>query len=87
MGRRKSRDDSRKPERQQGVRGLIHWEKSTLFVDTNAYSKPYYAGLLEHIMKMFKDGEPVIDIAETLEIVRFLEAANLSRSTGGTVTL
>ncbi|MDB5084987.1 MAG: oxidoreductase [Bacilli bacterium] len=67
--------------------GLVHHERGSLFVDNSAYKKPFYANLLERIMEMFASGKPDVDILETLEIVRFLEAANESRATGKTVTL
>lgn len=67
--------------------GLVHREKGTQFVDTGAYAKPYYAGLLERVMFMFTGGKPDIGTDETLEIIRFLEAANESRETGRTVAL
>ncbi|MFC0330297.1 Gfo/Idh/MocA family protein [Paenibacillus sepulcri] len=67
--------------------GLVHREKGTSFVDYNASSKPYYASLLEHVMEMFKDGSPDVAVVETLEIIRFLEAANESRASGLTVAL
>lgn len=67
--------------------GGVHREKNTHFVNTNAFAKPYYASLLEHVMAMFSSGKADIEIAETLQIIRFLEAANESRETGMTVTL
>jgi predicted dehydrogenase len=67
--------------------GLVHREQGTSFVDNNAYKKPYYTGLLEQVMEMFLSGKPNIDMAETLEIIRFLEAANESRISGRTVLL
>jgi hypothetical protein len=67
--------------------GLVHREKSTQFVDTSAFAKPYYASLLERVMTMFTSGKPDIETDETLEIIRFLEAANESRETGMTVKL
>ncbi|MCZ8516910.1 gfo/Idh/MocA family oxidoreductase [Paenibacillus filicis] len=67
--------------------GLVHREKNTSFVDPYAYAKPYYASLLERIMQLFRDGRPDIAMGETLEIIRFLEAANESRETGRAVAL
>jgi hypothetical protein len=67
--------------------GLVHREKNTQFVNMNTISKPYYASLLERVMAMFTSGKPDIDMGETLEIIRFLEAANESRETGMTVKL
>jgi predicted dehydrogenase len=67
--------------------GLVHREKSTQFVNTAAFAKPYYASLLERVMAFFTGGKPDIAVSETLEIIRFLEAANESRQTGMTVEL
>lgn len=66
---------------------LIHRQKETQFVDVYANPKPYYASLLEKVMRMFTTGEPAIDPEETVEVIRFIEAANLSRETGATVSL
>ena len=64
---------------------LVHREKGTQFVDVYANPKPYYASLLERIMPMFQNGKPAIDFAETIQVIRFIEAANESRETGETV--
>ncbi|WP_349305741.1 gfo/Idh/MocA family oxidoreductase [Bacillus sp. FJAT-49711] len=66
---------------------LIHREKGTQYVDINADKKPYYASLLEEIIQFFKTGKSPINDWETLEITRFLEAANESRETGLMVRL
>lgn len=66
---------------------LIHRDSGTRTVDVYAHKKPYYASLMERIMKMFQTGEPSIELEETLEIIRFIEAANESRETGKTVVL
>jgi predicted dehydrogenase len=65
----------------------IHREKDTQFVNASRHSKPLYAGLLEDVMNLFLHGQGSIDPSETLEIIRFLEAANESRETGKTVRL
>ncbi|GLI05673.1 hypothetical protein YDYSG_17030 [Paenibacillus tyrfis] len=49
--------------------------------------RPFYASLLVEVMKMFRNREPGIPLTETLEIIRFLEAANESRATGQQVKL
>jgi len=64
---------------------LIHRETGTQFVDVYADDKPYYASLLEEIITFFKTGKSPISMEETLEITKFLEAANESRKTGNTV--
>ncbi|WNQ11893.1 Gfo/Idh/MocA family oxidoreductase [Paenibacillus aurantius] len=66
---------------------LIHREKGSQFVDVYAHPKPYYASLLEAVMELFENGKEPIDREETYEIIRFIEAANESRSTGQTVSL
>lgn len=66
---------------------LVHRESGTSAVDVYAHEKPYYASLLERIMTMFRTGEPSIRLEETIEIVRFIEAANESRETGKTIVL
>lgn len=66
---------------------LIHGAKETRYVDVYAFDKPYYASLLERVMDMFRGGPPPIAIGETVEIVRFLEAANESRETGKPVEM
>ncbi len=66
---------------------LIHREQGSEFVDVYAHPKPYYASMLENIMEMFQTGKEPIDLEETLQIIRFIEAANESRLTGKTVKL
>jgi predicted dehydrogenase len=64
-----------------GFGALIHRQKGTQYVDAKA-AKPYYASILERIMKMFHGGESAVDVEESLAIIRFIEAANVSRTTG-----
>ncbi len=66
---------------------LIHGTKGTRFIDCSLHPKPKYASLLERVMLLFQTGKPPIDIEDTLEIIRFLEAANESRATGKPVKL
>jgi predicted dehydrogenase len=65
-----------------GFGGAVHLMDRSLPLDCSAAQKPYYAGLLERVMHLFRTGEPLIDPAETLEVIRFIEAANESRSAG-----
>jgi predicted dehydrogenase len=67
--------------------GLVHREKGTAFVDAYGHPKPYYASLLERIMTLFRDRTEPVPLEETIEIIRFIEAANESRDTGKTVNL
>jgi predicted dehydrogenase len=66
---------------------LLHSPSTSRFVDVMTHPKPAYAGLLENVLKMFHTRQAPIAIEETLEIVRFLEAANQSRQSGETVSL
>jgi predicted dehydrogenase len=66
---------------------VIHREQSSEFVDISSHPKPYYASMLEGTMKMFKTHQSPIDIQETREVIRFIEAANESLSTGERIKL
>lgn len=66
---------------------LIHREKASEYVDTAADQFRKYANLLQSVLDMFRTGRPGIDPQETLEIIRFMEAANESRISGRTVYL
>ncbi|MFC4557983.1 Gfo/Idh/MocA family protein [Virgibacillus kekensis] len=66
---------------------VIHFEQGSEYVDINAHGKPYYASLLDQIMAFFQDGIPRVSINETIEVIRFIEAANESRVTGNTVLI
>ena len=49
-----------------------------------AQSKPpYYYLMLQDVIRFFQTGVSPIDVAETLDIVAFLEAANASKDQGG----
>ena len=67
--------------------GLIHRETTVAGVDVTAQAKPTYASLLERVVKFARDRQEPVPLDETVEIIRFIEAANESRETGGTVTL
>ena len=66
---------------------VVHTTQGSQFVDVYANPKPYYASLLEQVMILFRQKRSPLDIEETLEIVAFIEAANLSRETGRPVEL
>jgi predicted dehydrogenase len=65
----------------------LHFTKGSRSVDVYANPKPYYASLLEKVMQWFQTGKADIEMEETLELIRFIEAANESRETGQPVTL
>lgn len=67
--------------------GTIHREKGSQAVNVSTSSKPYYASLLEKVLA-FLNGQDVLDFAESVEVMRFLEAANESVAENGrSVTL
>ena len=61
---------------------VIHTSKGTRLGIAKS-NPPYYAAMLQNIMKFFKTGVSPISIKETLEIVAFLEAADESRLKDG----
>lgn len=67
--------------------GTIHRERGSQFVDVQAHPKPYYASMLERILEFFKTRTAPVDLDETIEIVRFIEAANESRPDGKPIRL
>ncbi|NQU12340.1 Gfo/Idh/MocA family oxidoreductase [bacterium] len=66
---------------------LLHRAQGTQFADAYASVKTPYVSLLERVIPFCRDRREPIDLEETIEIVRFIEAANESRATGRTVTL
>jgi len=68
---------------------VLHLGAKSVYVPIKPESKPYYASLLERVIGLFRDGRadrlPTTD--ESLEIIRFLEAANRSRESGREVLL
>ena len=62
--------------------GVIHREKSSQWVDVAAGRRPD-VGLTIAIMDFFRGGAAPVALEETLELIRFLEAANESRAHGG----
>jgi predicted dehydrogenase len=65
----------------------IHRERRSSFVYVPSEEKPFYASLLERVMRMFETGIPAVPMEVTLEIIRFIEAANESRKNGETIFL
>jgi hypothetical protein len=65
----------------------VHLEHETESFIINKQTRPIYASLLEEVMKFFSTGKPGIDPQETMEIIRFIEAANESREKGKTINL
>lgn len=67
--------------------GTIHREKKSIAFDLAASAKPYYASLLDEVMSFAQGGTPSVSLDESVEIIRFLEAANESAETGKIVAL
>ncbi|HWB53172.1 MAG TPA: Gfo/Idh/MocA family oxidoreductase [Tepidisphaeraceae bacterium] len=65
----------------------IHREKDSVHLDLSACKKSYYASMLEDVLGGFERGRVAVEAADTLEIVRMLEAGNESRKTGKSVRL
>ncbi|OCA85870.1 oxidoreductase [Bacillus sp. FJAT-27225] len=61
---------------------VIHFEKGNEFVMIESSAKPFYASLMEEIICFFKTGISAVPLEETMEMIRFIEAANESRETG-----
>lgn len=76
---------NRKGNNQFGA--VVHRENESQYVDVYAHPKPYYASLLEKVMVLFETGQSDVDPQETLQIIRFIEAANESKETGKAVAL
>ncbi|MCU6712945.1 Gfo/Idh/MocA family oxidoreductase [Paenibacillus sp. J5C_2022] len=66
--------------------GMIHREYGSDII-IYASPKPYFASLLERVMDWFRTGRSAVALSETLETIRFIEAANKSRLSGLTVNL
>jgi len=66
---------------------VIHFEKGSEFVSIDSNEKPFYASLLEEVIRFFETGIGPFSFSETVEIIRFIEAANESRATGKIVEI
>lgn len=66
---------------------VIHHGDGHRYVAAYDHAKPPYAGLLEHIIEGVRGGKPGVAPEETIQVIRFMEAANQSRETGERVTL
>jgi len=62
-------------------------EKGAQYVNMSVNKRSYYANMLAAIMETLPKGRSEIAPAETMQIVRFLEAANQSKSSGQPVRL
>lgn len=84
-GRMVSFRGMRKGHRAFGI--TLHREKGYQQADLSANPRPLYVGLLEAILRSLPAGRSDVPKERTLDVIRFLEAANRSRETGEPVTL
>jgi hypothetical protein len=67
--------------------GILHRKASSTAFDLSKGKKPYYASLLEKVIPFFRGETEIVALPEAVEVIRFLESANESVSTGAWVTL
>jgi len=60
----------------------IHWDNGPQFIKL-APSKPWYASMLDAVMPSLATGKVDINPADTIEVIRLIEAANESADHGG----
>ena len=84
-GRMASIRGNRKGQMQFGV--TIHREEDFEFLDLGANDRPWYASLIEAILRSLPKGTPDIPIDWTLELTQIIEAANESGETGKPVRI
>ncbi len=65
---------------------VLHDSRCSVLVEAGT-AKPFYASLLEQIVRMFETGRTIVPCEETLAVIEFIEAANESRRTGQAVPL
>jgi len=68
-------------------RAVLHRASGDQWLDLDAGERPKHVPLLASILEFFRTGVSPIPLANTLAAIRFLEAADQSRSTGRKVDL
>lgn len=63
--------------------GTVHDRKRPRFFVIGPNDTPFYASLLHKVVRFLMTKTPPVDLEESLEIIRFLEAANESKERGG----
>lgn len=66
---------------------LVHRASHSSFIDVSGSETPFYASLLAEIVRFCRTGVPPVAPRDTLQLIRFIEAANRSRETGAWVAL
>jgi len=63
--------------------GLVHFEKNSVAINVQAEPKWFFASLAEAILAFLRGGPEPVAPEETLELIRFIEAANESAARDG----
>lgn len=63
--------------------GLVHFEKISLPVNVQTETKGFFTCLAEAVLAFGRGGPVPVEKEETLELIRFIEAANESSANGG----
>jgi len=70
-----------------GFGGVLHGASKSVTFDVSTISKPYYASLLERVIPFFREGTESVSANEMVEVITFLEAANLSAESQNSISL
>lgn len=63
--------------------GFVHFEKNSVLINPQTETKGFFTCLAEAILEFIRTGKAPVDPEETIEIIRFIEAANESGANGG----
>lgn len=67
--------------------GIVHRDQGSRYVNLAESRRPNYAGLLEAVLRVFQGEQSPIPEEETVEVIRFIEAANQSRGSGDLISM
>ena len=63
--------------------GVVHFEKNSAHINVPAETKSFFSCLAETILAFLNGGPVPVEAEETIELIRFIEAANESSANGG----
>lgn len=63
--------------------GVVHFAKKSAHVNVQAETKGFFTCLAEAILEFLRSGQVPVEPEETIELIRFIVAANESRDNGG----
>jgi predicted dehydrogenase len=66
---------------------VLHRQRGARFADLTNVRRPYYAGLLEAVLRSLPQGRSDVPEEQMLEVVAIMEAANQSRRNGQETTV